>query len=70
MLPIMDNPTQILLAEINAHLERTGTAPSVFGWEAVKDPNFVRNLRSGREPRFGTIQRVKEYMAAAQESAA
>ena len=59
----MDNPTHLLLADIDQFLERTDMAPSVFGDRAVKDPNFVRNLRSGREPRFGTTQRVRDFMA-------
>jgi hypothetical protein len=59
----MNNPTEILLADIDQFLDRNGMAPSVFGDRAVKDPNFVRNLRSGREPRFGTTQRVRDFMA-------
>jgi len=65
----MDNPTQILLADIDQFLERSGMRPSVFGDKAVKDPNFVRNLRAGREPRFGTTQRVRDLMAQYQADA-
>ncbi len=63
----MDNPTETLLAEISSFLDRTGTPPSVFGWDAVRDPNFVRSLRAGREPRFSTAKKVREFMAAQAE---
>jgi hypothetical protein len=66
----MENPTQTLLAEIEQFLARTETPPTKFGWEAVRDPNFVRSLRAGREPRFGTMQRVNDYIAQAQKESA
>lgn len=66
----MDNPAQTLLAEIDQFLDRTGIPPSSFGWQAVRDPNFVRNLRTGREPRFGTMQKVKDFIAQAQKESA
>lgn len=43
---------------VEAHLRACGTAPATFGMEAVGDPNFVRNLRAGREPRSRTVARV------------
>lgn len=66
----MQSPTEMLLSEVDAFLTRTGTAPSAFGSQAVGDPNLVRNLRAGREPRFNTIQKVKEFIAAAQNESA
>ena len=35
-----------------------------FGREAVKDPRFVFDLRRGREPRSGTIRRVRAFLEA------
>ena len=56
------NPTEILLAEVNAFLDRSGMAAARLGKDAIGDPNFVRHLRAGREPRFGTAQRVREFI--------
>lgn len=58
----MSSPTQILLSDIEAFLSNSRMKPSTFGHEAVGDPNFVRNLRKGREPRFNTVQRVKGFI--------
>lgn len=66
----MQSPTKILLSEVEAFLTSARIAPSAFGAQAVGDPNLVRNLRAGREPRFDTIQRVKEYIARMQASVA
>jgi hypothetical protein len=65
-----NNPAEALLAEIDLFLERTGTAPTAFGKAALSDPNFVWHLRAGREPRFNTAQRVRDFIASHQESAA
>ncbi|SFR87142.1 hypothetical protein [Sphingomonas jatrophae] len=54
-----------LLQEIERHLKRSGTAPSVFGRHAMNDPSFVRDLRNGREPGELTIARVREHIRAA-----
>ncbi len=37
---------------------------SLFGRKALKDPNFVFDLRKGRCPNLRTIQRVREFMSA------
>lgn len=37
-----------LVAAVNAHLEKTGEAPSAFGRRVAKDPQLVRDLRRGR----------------------
>lgn len=60
----MDNPTTALLSDIELFLERAGMPPSNFGSAAIGDPNLIRHLRSGRELRFATIQRVRAFMAA------
>jgi len=50
------------LADIEAFLERTGTTASAFGKSAVNDPNFVGDLREGRKPNLGLVDRVHEFM--------
>jgi hypothetical protein len=55
-------PTALLEA-IEAYLERTRMSPTAFGLAAVGDPNFVRDLRGGREPRSRVIRRASEFMA-------
>jgi len=65
----MDNPTKLLLTDIEQFLEQTGTPPSVFGSRSVGDPNFVFGLRAGREPRFGTMKRVRDFIAQAASAA-
>jgi len=67
---MMLNPAQTLLAEIDQFLERTGTAPTAFGKAALSDPNFVWNLRAGREPRFSTAKRVMDFIESHREDAA
>lgn len=37
-----------------------------FGREAVRDPRFVFDLRRGREPRPGTIERVRAFLESCQ----
>jgi hypothetical protein len=52
----------MLLGRIDAFLRKTRTAPTRFGRDAVGDPNFVLNLRDGREPRIATVLRVQRYL--------
>lgn len=66
----MENPAKTLLTEVERFLDLTGTPPTTFGLQAMKDPMFVWHLRQGREPRFGTIQKVKEFIAQAQKESA
>jgi hypothetical protein len=47
-----------LLRLVEAHICRTGQTPSAFGLASVGDPNFVHDLRFGREPRRRTVERV------------
>ena len=55
---------EALLDLIETHLGQTGKAAASFGMEAVGDPNFVRNLRAGREPRRRTVERVMAAITA------
>lgn len=54
-----------LLTTIERYLRKTGTKPTRFGRDAVGDPQFVADLRNGREPREATVRRVTAYLAAA-----
>ena len=54
---------------VDAHLAATGTPPAVFGKEAIGDPNFVRDLRKGREPREMTRKRVQAFIDGRQAAA-
>lgn len=52
----------MLLQRIERHMQRTKMAPTRFGREALGDPQFVFQLRHGREPRSKTVQRVLDYL--------
>jgi hypothetical protein len=54
----------MLLGRIDAFLRRTKMSATRFGRDAVRDPNFVLNLRGGREPRPATRSRVLAFIAA------
>lgn len=49
---------------VEAYLRETGTPATRFGIEAVRDPNFVPDLREGRVPGLRMAQRVLEYIDA------
>lgn len=55
-------PLPDLLAAIEAHCAKTGIKESTFGHVALNDPNFVRNLKDGREPRRKTVARAFEFI--------
>lgn len=58
------------LAEIDAFLERTGTSATAFGKGAVNDPNLVGDLRAGRMPNLGLVERVHAFMRSQEANAA
>ena len=51
-----------LLWEVEKFLRSSKIAPTRFGRDAVGDPRFVFDLRRGREPRAGTVKRVRAYL--------
>jgi hypothetical protein len=51
-----------LLRRIERYLKQSGVRPTTFGREAVRDPRFVFDLRSGRTPRRSTVRRVTAYL--------
>lgn len=52
-----------LLTAIERYLRQSGTPPTRFGREVVRDPRFVLDLRNGREPRPGTAERVAAWLS-------
>lgn len=53
-----------LLREIEKFLRTSGISAARFGREAMQDPRFVFDLRKGREPRRGTVIKVRAYLEA------
>lgn len=51
-----------LLRAIERHLRRTGMPPTRFGRECLSDPQFVFDLRRGREPGPEVSARVVDYI--------
>jgi hypothetical protein len=51
-----------LLRRIERYLRCSGTAPTRFGCDAVRDPSFVFDLRLGRQPRGAVERRVQAYL--------
>jgi homoserine dehydrogenase len=56
--------------EVDAYIAEAKLTPTAFGRVAINDPNFVFNLRTGREPRRDTIARVRSFMRGEQRDAA
>jgi hypothetical protein len=53
----------LLLKRVELHLHQTRTPPARFGRDALGDPNFVFDLKDGREPRSKTRKKVMAYIA-------
>lgn len=52
----------MLLRKIESFLRQTGMSVTKFGRLAVHDPRLVGDLRNGREPRSGMVERVEHFM--------
>lgn len=52
-----------LMAEINGFISVSGMSRTAFGVWVANDPNLIRNLEGGRDPRWKTIQSIREKMA-------
>ena len=52
----------LFLREIEAFLNITGTKTYNLGLEALGDRSFVTNMRNGRSPYLGTIDKVRRWM--------
>ena len=57
----------MILERIDRYLRVTKTTPSRLGRDAVGDPNFVMNLRDGRQPRQATLDRVIAFIDSREE---
>ena len=55
-----------LLRDVEKFLRQTDVAPTRFGREAMGDPRFVFDLRNGRDPRPGTVAKVRAYLETVQ----
>ena len=53
-----------ILQTIEAFLVEFDISASAFGAKAFNDPPFVANLRAGRDPKWSTIEKCIEFMAA------
>lgn len=53
---------ETFLAEVDSFLSRSGMSPSAFGREAINDPNFVSDLKKGRMPSLGLVDRIHDFM--------
>jgi hypothetical protein len=51
-----------LLSRVERHLKHSGTPPTRFGRDCVHDPQFVFDLRRGREPGPEISARVAAYI--------
>jgi hypothetical protein len=52
------------LADVEAFLTRSGMKATAFGTAAVSDPSFVPDLRNGRKPNLGLVDKVHAFIAA------
>jgi AMP nucleosidase len=57
-----------LQSKIEEFLSATGMSPTVFGRKALKDPNFVFDLRNGsRSPSIRTVEKIYTFIDAQQK---
>ncbi|HEX9947012.1 MAG TPA: hypothetical protein VGA98_05675 [Allosphingosinicella sp.] len=57
----------MLLDRIDRYLRKTQSTASRLGRDALGDPNFVMNLRDGRQPRQATLDRVIGFIEREEE---
>lgn len=50
------------LADIEAFLTRSGMSATAFGTAALNDPSFVPDLRNGRKPNLGLVDKVHAFI--------
>ena len=54
---------QDLISDIESFCADRSMSDTTFGAEALNDPNFISDLRNGRECRFRTVSKVREFMS-------
>lgn len=52
-----------VLGDIARFLADAPMSETEFGLAALGDPNLIRQLRAGRDPRRGTVARIRNYIA-------
>ena len=57
-----------LLPRIERYLRSSGTRPTNFGRQALRDPRFVFDLRQGREPGPTVTRRVAAFLDRMEQS--
>lgn len=55
-----------LVSEIENFRAANGMTKTGFGLWAKNDPNLIRDLEAGREPRWSTVSDIRKKMASAQ----
>ena len=55
-------PFDPVLPEVERFLEASQMTPTVFGRQALGDPNLVRDLREGRECKRATRERIRTFI--------
>lgn len=53
-----------LLDEIAAFVEAHEISERKFGELALRDKNFVADVKAGRSPSLNTVERIRRFMAA------
>ncbi len=54
--------------KVETFIQKEGLTPTGFGSKYTGDPNFVFELRGGREPHYSTMQKVLDAMKAKKEA--
>jgi homoserine dehydrogenase len=57
-------PVAAFLQTVEKFLAAREFSASRFGEDACGDPSFVFDLRNGREPKFSTMEKVRDFMRA------
>lgn len=58
----MDDPVEQFKSRVEAFLAEMEMSPGPLGANALKDNNFVYQIRAGRRPRAATIAKLDEWM--------
>lgn len=59
----------MLIQRIDRYLRARRMAPTRFGRDVMGDPNFVLNLRDGRQLRASTERRIHAWLDAHEQQA-
>lgn len=54
---------------VEGFIKASGVRVDRFGYEAVNQPDFVHNMRKGRDFRRGTMRKVLQHIEQAEHSA-